>query len=69
MEGRLTSWLFVLYLQPVPASKKTNVLVIWGDDSRLLEYQRLQPWDDGYRTPNIDRIAKEGRAEDIPVDD
>lgn len=42
------------------ASKKPNILVMWGDDigqSNLSCYTRGVM---GYRTPNIDRIAKEG---------
>ena len=40
--------------------KKPNILVIWGDDigqSNISAYTRGLM---GYRTPNIDRIAKEG---------
>jgi arylsulfatase len=40
--------------------KKPNILVLWGDDIgywNLSAYNRGQM---GYRTPNIDRIAKEG---------
>jgi arylsulfatase len=40
--------------------KKPNILVIWGDDigqSNLSTYTRGMM---GYRTPNIDRIAREG---------
>jgi len=40
-------------------SKKPNILVIWGDDIGI-KPQLLQPRRDGYRTPNIDRLAKEG---------
>ncbi len=39
---------------------KPNILVIWGDDigqSNISAYTRGLM---GYRTPNIDRIAKEG---------
>jgi arylsulfatase A-like enzyme len=39
--------------------KKPNILVIWGDDigiTNLSCYSGMM----GYRTPNIDRIAKEG---------
>ena len=42
------------------ATKKPNILVIWGDDigqSNLSCYTRGLM---GYQTPNIDRIAKEG---------
>lgn len=41
-------------------TKKTNILIIWGDDigqSNLSCYSRGLM---GYRTPNIDRIANEG---------
>src|SRR5919108_150294 len=40
--------------------KKPNILVIWGDDIGI---QNLSCYSDGmmgYRTPNIDRLAKEG---------
>ena len=42
------------------ATKKPNVLVMWGDDigqSNLSCYTKGMM---GYRTPNIDRIANEG---------
>src|SRR6185312_16648229 len=42
------------------ATKKPNVLIMWGDDigqSNLSCYTRGVM---GYRTPNIDRVAKEG---------
>lgn len=44
----------------VSAQKKPNILVIFGDDigqSQISAYSRGMM---GYRTPNIDRIAKEG---------
>jgi arylsulfatase len=40
--------------------KKPNILVLWGDD---IGYWNLSAYNHGamgYRTPNIDRIAKEG---------
>jgi arylsulfatase len=42
------------------ADKKPNILVIWGDD---IGYWNLSAYNQGmmgYKTPNIDRIAKEG---------
>jgi arylsulfatase len=42
------------------AQGKPNILVVWGDDigqSNISAYTRGMM---GYRTPNIDRIAKEG---------
>ncbi|NWK56965.1 arylsulfatase [Verrucomicrobiaceae bacterium N1E253] len=47
-------------LSAVAAEKKPNILVIWGDDigqSNISAYTRGMM---GYKTPNIDRIAKEG---------
>ncbi len=41
-------------------SKKPNILVIWGDD---IGWDNLSVYNHGmmgYKTPNIDRIAKEG---------
>ena len=46
-------------LAQAPA-KKPNILIIWGDD---IGYWNLSAYNQGmmgYRTPNIDRIAKEG---------
>jgi arylsulfatase A-like enzyme len=40
--------------------QKPNILVIWGDDIGITN---LSCYSDGvmdYRTPNIDRLAKEG---------
>ena len=40
--------------------KKPNILVIWGDD---IGYDNISAYNHGimgYRTPNIDRLAKEG---------
>src|SRR5437763_6427047 len=40
--------------------KKPNILVLWGDD---IGYWNLSAYNQGmmgYKTPNIDRIAKEG---------
>jgi len=41
-------------------AKKPNILIIWGDD---IGYWNVSAYNDGmmgYKTPNIDRIAKEG---------
>src|ERR1043166_2278214 len=40
--------------------KKTNILVIWGDDIGWFNISAYNHGIMGYRTPNIDRIAKEG---------
>ena len=39
-------------------TKKPNILIIWGDD---IGYRNLSAYNQGmmgYKTPNIDRIAK-----------
>src|SRR5262245_54275716 len=40
--------------------KKPNILVIWGDDIGLYNISAYSLGGMGYRTPNIDRIAREG---------
>ena len=42
------------------ASKKPNVLVMWGDDIGQSNLSCYSKGLMGYRTPNIDRIAREG---------
>jgi arylsulfatase len=42
------------------ADKKPNILVIWGDDIGITNLSCYSDGIMGYRTPNIDRIAKEG---------
>ncbi len=42
------------------ADKKPNILVIWGDDIGITNLSCYSDGMMGYRTPNIDRIAKEG---------
>jgi arylsulfatase len=41
-------------------AKKPNILVIWGDDIGGFNISAYNMGMMGYRTPNIDRIAKEG---------
>ena len=56
----LTVLLVAVLCAPAVAQKKPNILVIWGDD---IGYWNLSAYNQGmmgYRTPNIDRIAKEG---------
>jgi arylsulfatase A-like enzyme len=43
-----------------PKSDKPNILVIWGDDIGQSNLSCYTHGLMGYRTPNIDRIAKEG---------
>ena len=42
------------------ADKKPNILVIWGDDIGITNLSCYSDGLMGYRTPNIDRLAKEG---------
>ncbi len=42
------------------AEKKPNILVIWGDDIGGFNISAYNRGMMGYRTPNIDQIAKEG---------
>jgi arylsulfatase A-like enzyme len=41
-------------------AKKPNILVIWGDDIGVFNVGAYNMGMMGYKTPNIDRIAKEG---------
>jgi arylsulfatase len=41
-------------------AKKPNILIIWGDDIGWFNISAYNHGIMGYRTPNIDRIAKEG---------
>jgi arylsulfatase len=42
------------------ADKKPNILIIWGDDIGWFNISAYNHGIMGYKTPNIDRIAKEG---------
>jgi arylsulfatase len=42
------------------ADKKPNILIIWGDDIGWFNVSAYNHGIMGYRTPNIDRVAKEG---------
>jgi len=44
------------------AQQKPNISVIWGDDIGTWNISHNNRGMMGYRTPNIDRIAKEGVA-------
>jgi arylsulfatase A-like enzyme len=56
---------FTALLAPLPSlhaadAKKPNILVIWGDDIGQFNISAYNHGMMGYKTPNIDRIAKEG---------
>jgi arylsulfatase len=55
----LSIWL-VLLLNLAQAQMKPNILVIFGDDIGIPQISAYTMGMMGYRTPNIDRIAKEG---------
>ena len=42
------------------AQGKPNILIIWGDDIGYWNISAYNQGMMGYKTPNIDRIAKEG---------
>jgi hypothetical protein len=46
--------------QPTPAGRKPNILFIMGDDIGWFNVSAYNMGVMGYRTPNIDRIGKEG---------
>jgi arylsulfatase A-like enzyme len=46
--------------QPAAGGKKTNIVVFWGDDIGQSNISAYSHGLMGYRTPNIDRIAREG---------
>ena len=50
----------VMFAAPAFATKKPNILVIWGDDVGWFNISAYNMGMMGYKTPNIDRIAKEG---------
>ncbi len=52
--------LLLLPLQVAAKTDKPNILVIWGDDIGQFNVSAYNLGGMGYRTPNIDRIAKEG---------
>jgi len=53
----------VLAMVPAQAAdKKPNIVVIWGDDIGTWNISHNNRGMMGYRTPNMDRIAREGVA-------
>jgi hypothetical protein len=44
----------------VMAAKKPNILILWGDDIGYWNISAYNLGQMGYRTPNLDRLAKEG---------
>jgi arylsulfatase len=56
----LTALLAAMPGEAQTAAKKPNILVIFGDDIGIPQISAYTMGMMGYRTPNIDRIAKEG---------
>ena len=56
----LAAGVFALASALASAADKPNILVIWGDDVGQSNISAYTMGLMGYRTPNIDRIAKEG---------
>src|SRR5262249_14670650 len=53
--GRVTR-----YGSAAMAATKPNILIIWGDDIGWFNVSAYNMGIMGYRTPNIDRVAREG---------
>src|SRR5499426_3563785 len=49
-----------LQVKAEPQAKKTNIVIIWGDDVGQSDISAYSMGLMGFKTPNIDRIAKEG---------
>src|SRR5258705_13980275 len=43
-----------------PGGRRPNILVIWGDDVGIANISAYSFGLMGYKTPNIDRVAREG---------
>ncbi len=58
----LTAWIAVLACTTAAQAqtKKPNILVIWGDDVGQFNISAYNMGMMGYKTPNIDSLAKEG---------
>jgi len=58
--SRLATAGLLLVGAAVQAADKPNILVIWGDDIGQFNVSAYNMGMMGYRTPNIDSIAREG---------
>ena len=56
----IISLILVSEVSAIAETKKPNILIIWGDDVGISNVSAYSMGLMGYRTPNIDRIAKEG---------
>ena len=55
----LSLFLFA-YVSLVAQDKKPNILIIWGDDIGQFNISTYNLGMMGYKTPNIDRIGRDG---------
>jgi hypothetical protein len=61
----IATWAFaglVIGTAEAAPARKPNIVVIWGDDVGFTNLSVYSRGVMGYRTPNIDRIAREGAA-------
>ena len=58
--ARLVALISLAIATSAAAQSKPNILVIWGDDIGQTNISAYSRGMMGYKTPNIDRIAKEG---------
>ena len=60
----ITAGLALACVTPAAAQtqKKPNILVIWGDDIGYWNISAYNQGMMGYKTPNIDRIARKARS-------
>ncbi len=56
----LLAGILVLPTAVLAQAKKPNILILWGDDIGYWNVSVYNQGMMGYKTPNIDRIAKEG---------
>ena len=52
--------LLAIDAQPISAQDRPNIVIIWGDDIGYWNVSAYNRGMMGYRTPNIDRLAREG---------
>lgn len=58
--GTATTQVAQAQQQPTPTGRPPNILIIWGDDIGYWNVSAYNQGMMGYKTPNIDRIAREG---------
>ena len=56
----LLAGILVLPTAILAQAKKPNILILWGDDIGYWNISAYNQGMMGYKTPNIDRLAKEG---------